>query len=180
MAVDKLVDSTQLDSDLTSVANAIRTKGGTSALLAFPADFVSAINAISGGGGTVQYKLLKSGSYTKADAAAGTLNISTGYYAEAGKTFVVLVTVDAPVENVAQTYKWACVYTGSLPSTLNEAFTAIKSAYYKTATGNATLAYGNCSYTRTTGVIALSNYTSGYKIQPNTYNWYIWEVATVA
>ena len=46
MSVDKLVDSTQLDSDLTSVANAIRTKGGTSATLAFPADFVSAILAI--------------------------------------------------------------------------------------------------------------------------------------
>lgn len=51
MSVDKLVDSAQLNSDLTSVANAIRTKGGTSASLAFPADFVSAINAISGGGG---------------------------------------------------------------------------------------------------------------------------------
>ena len=51
MAVDKLVDSTQLDSDLTSVANAIRTKGGTSASLAFPADFVSAIAAIPTGGG---------------------------------------------------------------------------------------------------------------------------------
>lgn len=37
--------------DLTSVANAIRTKGGTSAPLAFPAGFVSAIAAISGGGG---------------------------------------------------------------------------------------------------------------------------------
>ena len=50
MAVDKLVDSTQLDADLTSVANAIRTKGGTSAQLAFPSDFVSAVNAISTGG----------------------------------------------------------------------------------------------------------------------------------
>ena len=49
MAADKLVDSTQLDADLTSVANAIRTKGGTSAQLAFPADFVSAIQAITGG-----------------------------------------------------------------------------------------------------------------------------------
>lgn len=52
MAVDKLVDSTQLDADLTSVANAIRTKGGTSASLAFPADFVSAIAAIPTGGGS--------------------------------------------------------------------------------------------------------------------------------
>ena len=51
MAVDKAVDSTQLNSDLASVANAIRTKGGTSAQLAFPADFISAINAIPSGGG---------------------------------------------------------------------------------------------------------------------------------
>ena len=51
MALDKLVDSTQLDSDLTSVANAIRTKGGTSASLAFPVGFVSAIDAIPTGGG---------------------------------------------------------------------------------------------------------------------------------
>lgn len=50
MALDKLVDSAQLDSDLTSVANAIRTKGGTSALLAFPSGFVSAVEAIETGG----------------------------------------------------------------------------------------------------------------------------------
>lgn len=51
MAVDKLVDSTQLDADLASVANAIRTKGGTSASLAFPNGFVDAIDAIETGGG---------------------------------------------------------------------------------------------------------------------------------
>lgn len=50
MAVDKLVDSTQLDADLTSVANAIRTKGGTSAQLAFPNGFISAIQNIETGG----------------------------------------------------------------------------------------------------------------------------------
>ena len=50
MAIDKLVDSTQLDEDLTSVANAIRSKGGTSAPLTFPSGFVSAVQAISGGG----------------------------------------------------------------------------------------------------------------------------------
>ncbi len=51
MALDKLVDSAQLDTDLTSVANAIRTKGGTSAQLAFPGGFVSAVDAIPTGGG---------------------------------------------------------------------------------------------------------------------------------
>lgn len=51
MAVDKLVDSTQLDNGLTAVANAIRTKGGTSASLSFPTGFVNAIDAIETGGG---------------------------------------------------------------------------------------------------------------------------------
>lgn len=50
MAVDKLVDSTQLNANLTSIANAIRTKGGTSAQMEFPNGFVQAINNISGGG----------------------------------------------------------------------------------------------------------------------------------
>ena len=49
MAVDKLVDSTVLDANLTAVANAIRTKGGTSAQLAFPAGFVQAIGDIETG-----------------------------------------------------------------------------------------------------------------------------------
>lgn len=57
MAVDKLVDSTQLDADLTSVANAIRTKGGTSASLAFPSGFVSAVEAIETGGGGSSFDL---------------------------------------------------------------------------------------------------------------------------
>ena len=51
MAVDKLVDSTQLDSNLTSVANAIRAKSGGSSQLAFPAGFVSEIGNIPSGGG---------------------------------------------------------------------------------------------------------------------------------
>lgn len=63
MSVDKLVDSTQLDADLTSVANAIRTKGGTSASLAFPAGFLTAIAAIPSGGGGVK---AKKGTYTGA------------------------------------------------------------------------------------------------------------------
>lgn len=52
MAVDKLVDSTQLNSDLTSIANAIRAKSGGSGQLAFPAGFVSEIGNIPSGGGS--------------------------------------------------------------------------------------------------------------------------------
>lgn len=87
MAVDKLVDSTQLDADLTSVANAIRTKGGTSASLAFPSGFVSAINEISGGGGAIGgLSKYDSGTFT----VASDYNYTTG--ADATYTGSVLVT----------------------------------------------------------------------------------------
>jgi hypothetical protein len=49
MAIDKAVDSAQLDSGLTDIADAIREKGGTSAELAFPQGFVDAIDAIPTG-----------------------------------------------------------------------------------------------------------------------------------
>lgn len=50
MALDKLVDSTQLDSDLGDVADAIRAKSGGTSQLAFPAGFITEIQSISTGG----------------------------------------------------------------------------------------------------------------------------------
>lgn len=48
MAIDKAVDSTQLDADLTSVADAIRDKAGIGSLvkLSFPEEFVQNIESI--------------------------------------------------------------------------------------------------------------------------------------
>ena len=84
MAIDKLVDSSQLDTDLTSIANAIRAKGGTSAQLTFPNEFVTAINAISGGGGStlVTKTITENGTYTATDDDADgysevTVNVPT-------------------------------------------------------------------------------------------------------
>ena len=45
-----MADYLVTDTELTGIANAIRTKGGTSAQLAFPTGFVSAIGAIPAGG----------------------------------------------------------------------------------------------------------------------------------
>lgn len=72
MALDKLVDSSQLDADLLSVANAIRTKGGTSASLAFPAGFVSAVEAIPTGGGGASVDDLNSQTLSGAVTITGT------------------------------------------------------------------------------------------------------------
>jgi hypothetical protein len=72
MAVDKLVDSNQLDANLTSVANAIRAKGGTSAQMALPTGFVSAVQAIPTGTtptGTKQISINQNGT-TIEDVAA--------------------------------------------------------------------------------------------------------------
>lgn len=52
MAIDRAIDSAQLDADLTAVADAIRAKGGTSEALAFPGGFVSAVQAIQAGSGS--------------------------------------------------------------------------------------------------------------------------------
>jgi hypothetical protein len=63
-----MADYLVTDTELTSIANAIRTKGGTSASLSFPTGFVSAINAISGGGATLGTKsITTNGTYNAED-----------------------------------------------------------------------------------------------------------------
>lgn len=49
MAKYKVIDTEQLETDLESVADAIRSKSGTSENLAFPEDFVSTIEEIETG-----------------------------------------------------------------------------------------------------------------------------------
>lgn len=51
MALDKVVDSAVLDAGMKEVADSIRAKAGTTALLAWPDGFAEAINAITAGGG---------------------------------------------------------------------------------------------------------------------------------
>lgn len=59
MAVDKAIDSTEFDSKLTTLADAIRTAGGTTATMSFPTGMVDAISSLSsGGGGTEELSAL--------------------------------------------------------------------------------------------------------------------------
>ena len=46
MAYNAIADITSLNAGLTSIANAIRSKGGTTASLAFPSAFINAVNAL--------------------------------------------------------------------------------------------------------------------------------------
>ena len=73
MALDKVVDSAVLDAQLTSIADAIRSKGGTTDQLTL-AGMVDAINAIQTGGGGIQSV---SGEYSIAeDVASFNIDIS--------------------------------------------------------------------------------------------------------
>lgn len=54
MAYDKVINSAKLDADLTAVADAIRTKGGTYAPLSFPSGFIGAVQGLQVGGGNVE------------------------------------------------------------------------------------------------------------------------------
>ena len=53
MATYKIVDADKLDADLTSVANTIRGKSGTTGEMSFPNGFNDAVNSIAVGGGAL-------------------------------------------------------------------------------------------------------------------------------
>lgn len=78
MAEHKVVNVTQLDADLTSIANAIRNRAGTSAKIEFPTGFVNTIRSIPiGEGGDASAGLVvKSGSTTEQTFDTGLSSIS--------------------------------------------------------------------------------------------------------
>lgn len=80
MALNKLVDGTQLDTDLGSVADAIRAKSGGSRQLAFPAGFLSEIGNIQTGGITPSGSLsiIENGTYDVTQKASAVVNVPQG------------------------------------------------------------------------------------------------------
>lgn len=85
------------DTDLKAVADAIRTKAGSTATLSFPDGFVSAVNGIQTGGGGAGFKVTfpatatnwnkVDGDYSGLLMADGNSKPITDYSTLAGKTF---------------------------------------------------------------------------------------------
>lgn len=91
------------DTDLTSVANAIRTKGGTSAALEFPFGFVSAVQAIPTGGGAAK---METGTFTlTADTKTFTINHSLGTI----PNFCVVYPIDVPKATTTYRIAWELI-----------------------------------------------------------------------
>ena len=107
MALDKVVDSAALDAGMTSVADAIRAKAGTTKPLAWPDGFAAAISGIETGGSGASWVTVATelpydmfqlgdvnmdGSITQDDAAeVGNYGSGTDYFSSVQK---VLADVD--------------------------------------------------------------------------------------
>ena len=185
MAVDKLVDSTQLDSDLTSVANAIRTKGGTSAQLAFPSGFVSAIgNLPSGGGGNTP---LVSGTIT-VTSSGGNRSFSVDLTKSVTKALFVIepdATTKAAIEaNTATTWYLeylSFIYPLTQFSGGNTSFTAIAGIAFRGSTGtyssrSASATNFTISISGTVATVTFASSGAGDFYPSGTYNINVWEL----
>lgn len=177
MALDKLVDSTQLDTDLTSVADAIRTKGGTSGQLQFPGGFVDAIDAIETGGGGSELTLLASGEYVKTSSSSS-LSIPVSY---SGTPRLFYAYVETPLDATGQTVLGACFLVNDPaidPYTDN---TGKIWFYAGRGTNNA---YSYSSGTRlvipslTSSTATFFRANAAWNYQANTYKWYIYGEAS--
>ena len=174
MAVDKLVDSTQLDADLTSVANAIRAKSGGSGQLAFPSGFVSEIGNIPSGGGN-GIVLLASGTYTLATNAAS-FNIPVNYTGTPAFAIITPVDYSSLPSGNKSTF-----YLGFLKISdiaFNPAYPNSTGVVYQTkSTGSGAGIMGTTKDIRSDAIVT-SNGSNNYKYLAADYKWYIWGYAT--
>lgn len=151
------------DTDMTSVANAIRTKGGTSAQLAFPAEFVSAIGDIPTGG-TATFELI--GTYVFQNVAEYT-NTSTSEEMDTDISVLntdyawgyVVITCDTPITT---SNEWGMTVAFWGRYTSNGCISRASSAMQK---GSATLSYAamvsNSTGSDIYGVGILNNKSGG-------------------
>ena len=165
MSVDKLVDSTQLDTDLTSVANAIRAKSGTSSMLLFPTDFISQISLIP----SVRLKMYQKVTFTQTATQASpyTINLlpmTTGYY-----IFTVIDT--APTGPDASEYialQWQILKVGS--------WTAQQTGIILRPNSTIGTDGAMCGYNASTGVFTMGG-PYGHFMAGSTHHIYQFEIA---
>lgn len=169
MAVDKLVDSTQLNSDLTSVANAIRTKGGTSASLAFPADFITAINAISGGGG-IQHK---TGTFTPTTSPGNNTNVEITTISAIGFTPKIFVLYPSDLSDVSgvQYAEIFCLYFEAVSIRLSSRYTNTTNTLGTASIGTSWTSQSNQQFYLDNGKIYYRNATAFTLIANVDYTW---------
>ena len=173
MAVDKLVDSTQLDACCTAEANAIRAKTGSSAQISYDwansKGFADAIAAISGGSSGLTQ--LASGSYTKSDTANG-ISIPVTY---TGTPKLISICADTPVSDTGQVVaviRFIDTLNTSIAACFPDGFAAARQR--TSANVESVVHYTETNFTVSSSQLTASNISSTYKWRQNTYSWYIY------
>lgn len=125
MAVDKLVDSTVLDAGLTTIANAIRAKGGSSDLLSFPNGMAASIAEIPAGGEQLISYATHLNSCFQNAILPKNVELIAPNCTEFGSTFrnaanieTVIIKSDAMVTSVSQMFYFARSQAGGKDPTL--------------------------------------------------------------
>lgn len=165
MAVDKLVDSAQLDSDLGDIADAILAKSGGTGPIAFPAGFLSEIADIStgGGGGTV----VRTGTFTPTTKEL-TASFDVGT-TDTIKNVLVVPTSENPIKSDGRI----------LYSFIVNADLYAKSIIIPTNSGGSGLQTPNAStsstrMTQSGSTITLTSTSSYGQFQLISYTWFAW------
>lgn len=169
MAYDKVVDSAALDSKLTQVADAIRTKGNTSADLQFPSGFISAIQAIQTGTELKIVVSVTSGAAVTATKGSNTVSgtsvngVCTLIVPEAGTWSVSaklgIQTSDTQMVSLADEYSATLLFLGPLNDNDWETIRSVSDAgqganYWSVGDRKAVTLNG------TVGALTLSNFTT--------------------
>ena len=185
MAFDKVVDSAALDAQLTSIADAIRSKGGTTDQLTL-AGMVDAINAIQTGSGGIQSA---SGEYSIAEDVKD-LNIDISDIGFVPDLVVVCLDETGMEYTSAPTKIW---YLSYVPDIIDMINAPVNSAFVYNRTNVGVLWRGaegtytqqsapastNFVGTRTveTGMlIHLARSAATYPIIAGTYKWFAYKI----
>lgn len=177
MALDKVVDSAALDAGMTSVANAIRAKGGTTEPLSWPDGFKAAVDSITGGiAGAV---LLESGEFTLAEDTDQVYTVELNdvpdlfvCYAETPETDTSSAATDGAfcmnIPNIAGMFKY-----GTYVTNLNYSI-----CWYTTGAHQLLANYAWVSTDGSGTIATIKPRSSSYKLKAKTYKWEaykIWE-----
>ena len=150
MAIDKAIDSTQLNTDLTSIANAIREKAGLTDSFAFPEGFVQAIAGIEAGGASFgDFDEVTSGTFVPSEDITATYAIDVGFSFQNSQDSFVFVLYSAPDFTASGTkvnLQWVNMMTTQ--------------CYTRALSGGSILSYG--AYLNSSGKIA--RVTSGGEV----------------
>lgn len=177
MAYDKVVDSSALDADLTVVANAIKSKSGTTEKLSFPDGFVSALQGIQAGGGGDSSGVII-GSFTPAENTLS-VTIDIGSYPE---HFLLYTNGDVLGNNlkigngliIDRTLPYVFFVSsntsGSAYNTAGQTTTYNDSQYF--VVNNTRITFADNKITINTSLAAGSSFC--YFLAGVTYRWYAW------